>query len=533
MVTTTRKRSGELLRAVFEALIQHPEGQVPQTLFRELEHTVRLTSSELIQDQYHGLRQFEEIILRGSIPMIKAGWLERAGECFRVTYRGREAFAEYEDPELFVRQAARRSIKGWLVIYAPRTYSIASRLIDQVIIEWDTLRKIGPGSIFRTLLGESKRWQKVLPLQSPQRYSIKGVKLASYEDLLRYLESGGIAHNNAGHTFYLSPDTVTKTAFAGVMRNYPDGAGLKILKSPGTIDDSYLFGGIRNRRISVWYNRLVYNRRCLVLVANLFHAMGVGARVYDLVEIDCAGTVWTAYIVEHVAGRIPTVDECNTGIGRIRDLETRGLVRLTLTEGYDDQDFQPPGCNNNAFIDGAGRFQYVDFQSFQLVDYWNYVAQMAMGAAESCRTADEESVGSPAAQTGAINTINKGARFGFQGFGFHERSSAYQKSLAATGASIESKVVLDLTGDTGAGIATFLKLGAKWCHAWRSAEACSSVERFLLALGCTRFSLSANEVATRNEVVLPSEMVTPNEVPDPLPGLPGFLRPMLDECIVL
>ena len=66
-------------------------------------------------------------------------------------------------------------------------------------------------------------------------------------------------------------------------------------------------------------------------------------------------------------------------------------------------------------------------------------------------------------------------------------------------------------------MAQYLKMGAAWCHGWDRACASPYPERVLMALGCTRFSMTACEIS--DDRALEED-------------LPAFLHPALDGCVV-
>jgi hypothetical protein len=503
MEQASRKRSGELLQRVFETLMACPEGLVVAEVLRRVGESNALTEIERSRDRYHGMSPFEETILLTAIPMIRAGWLKEEEGRWRVTPRGASVCARVRDPEAFVLEAGRESIKGWFVVHMPRTYLFICRIKVQWHIELQMVRRNGAGRILKALLGITASWQKKLPIQAPRRFHIPGLRMSCFDDLANYLDSSGLAYYNAGHTFYLPPDSARESPFGEMMRSYPDGAGLKITKTPGDANKSYLFGGVRNRRISVMYNRLTYNRRHLVLVANLLYNEGIGPRLYDLAQMECGGQVWTAYIVEHISGRMPTVPECEAGINKIRALETEGLLKVTLSEGYKDEDLRCPDCNNNAFVANTGRFLYVDFQSFNLVDYDRYLGEIAT-----------RSTGVGSAGDGLTHprhtTVVASADDG-------RRIAALSRLMHGQQISVENRLVLQVGGKSEGLVAHCLKGAAGWCHAWEPKELAESSQQSLLALGCTRFSITP---------------LGRDDSPSLDGDLPSFLKPLLDGCVL-
>ena len=500
MELASRKRSGELLQRVFETLMACPEGLAVAEVLRRIGGSSTLTEIERSRDRYHGMSPFEETILLTAIPMIRAGWLQEEGGRWRVTPRGASVFGRVSHPETFVLEAGRESIKGWFVVHMPRTYLFICRIKAQWHIELQMVRRNGVARIAKALLGVTASWQKKLPIQAPRRFHIPGLRMSSFDDLANYLESSGLPYYNAGHTFYLPPDSARKSAFGEMMRRYPCDAGLKITKTPGDANKSYLFGGVRNRRISVMYNRLTYNRRHLTLVANLLYNEGIGPRLYDLAQMECGGQVWTAYIVEHISGRMPTVPECEAGINKIRALETEGLLKVTLSEGYKDEDLRCPDCNNNAFVADSGRFFYVDFQSFDLVGYDRYLEKIATGVGP----AGNRSTHPHSATVGTSADDDR-------------RIAALSRLMHGQQISVENRLVLHVGGKPEGLGAHCLKAAAGWCHAWAPKESVASSQQSLLALGCTRFSITP---------------LGRDDSPSLDDDLPSFLKPMLDGCVV-
>jgi hypothetical protein len=503
MEQASRKRSGELLQRVFGTLMACPEGLAVAEVLRRVGEFSTLTETERRRDRYHGMSPFEETILLTAIPMIRAGWLQEEGGRWRVTPRGASVCGDVRDPETFVLEAGRQSIKGWFVVHMPRTYLFICRIKAQWHIELQMVRRNGVARIVKALLGVTASWQKKLPIQAPRRFHIPGLRMSSFDDLANYLESSGLPYYNAGHTFYLPPDSARKSAFGEMMGSYPDDAGLKITKTPGDANKSYLFGGVRNRRISIMYNRLTYNRRHLVLVANLLYKEGIGPRLYDLAQMECGGQVWTAYIVEHIRGRMPTVPECEAGINKIRALESEGLLKVTLSEGYRDEDLRCPDCNNNAFVADSGRFFYVDFQSFNLVNYDRYLEEIAPSAAGVASAGDRSTHSHSATLVTSADE--------------DRRIPALSRLMHGQQISVENRLVLHVGGKPEGLAAHCLKAAAGWCHAWEPQELAAKSQQSLLALGCTRFSITP---------------LGPADCPSIDDDLPSFLEPMLDGCVV-
>lgn len=449
----------------------------------------------------------DEEVRRGAVAMIKAGWLVDRHGRWAITQEGERAHERYADPEKFLREAARHSLKGWLSIHSPY-YLRLTKSVERLAVEYKAMRRIGVRQIFGKTL-KTTAWQDALPVQSPRRVRVPGLGAQTLEELKAHLGEAGAAYCEGGHALYLPPASVARSAFNVLAGQYPPGFGLKIIKRPGGAD-----GATYARGMSVGdshlHHKLIHRPEHLTLVASLFHGEGVGPRPYDFVELECGGQLWTAYVMEHVAGRTPTDEECEAGVGRLRELERRGLIRVLLPEGFDDPEFDCPSCSGNALTGEDGRFHYVDFQNFFLTDYESHLTGIAREAGEASHFGEE--------------TILRGGRYLYQSVpgvslpgkrSVEDRVVVLRRLLEEAGVSVKERLVLDVGCNIGMMMAQYLKLGARWCHGWDRARVTPHTERVLLALGCTRFSTTGGDISSDQ----PMEE-----------NVPAFLRPALEGC---
>ena len=108
MAEVTRRRSGELVRGVFQILMEHPDGLRAKDVLRRLEEVVPPTEFEA--STYPGrpnIRRYEKIVRFSTITVVKAGWLVKNKGLWSLTDRGRVAFEKFTDPEEFSREAWR------------------------------------------------------------------------------------------------------------------------------------------------------------------------------------------------------------------------------------------------------------------------------------------------------------------------------------------------------------------------------------------------------------------------------------------
>ena len=106
MAETTRRRSGELLRKLFEILMLSPEGMSAGAALEQLANTVQLTEYEA-GNYGSGGRRFEKIVRFATVDCVKAGWLLKNKGTWIVTEAGIEAHRRFTDPEDFHKEAAR------------------------------------------------------------------------------------------------------------------------------------------------------------------------------------------------------------------------------------------------------------------------------------------------------------------------------------------------------------------------------------------------------------------------------------------
>jgi restriction system protein len=76
MAEITRKRVGEIVRAVFGILLQHPEGMRAKDVLAHLQQSLTLSDFEKSDYPKHpGIRRFEKTARFATIAPVKAGWM--------------------------------------------------------------------------------------------------------------------------------------------------------------------------------------------------------------------------------------------------------------------------------------------------------------------------------------------------------------------------------------------------------------------------------------------------------------------------
>ena len=105
MAEVTRRRTGEHLRALFQILLEHPEGMPARDALAALVSKVELTDYEAGNYESGG-RRFEKIIRFATVDCVKAGWLQKQKGRWSITDEGQKAYLDLPDPEQFYRTAA-------------------------------------------------------------------------------------------------------------------------------------------------------------------------------------------------------------------------------------------------------------------------------------------------------------------------------------------------------------------------------------------------------------------------------------------
>jgi restriction system protein len=106
MAEITRRRTGELLRELFNILMAAPEGLRASDALKALAERVKLTPYEA--DSYDsGGRRFDKIVRFATVDCVKAGWLVKDKGIWTITDEGRLAHAELKDPEAFYKRACK------------------------------------------------------------------------------------------------------------------------------------------------------------------------------------------------------------------------------------------------------------------------------------------------------------------------------------------------------------------------------------------------------------------------------------------
>jgi hypothetical protein len=383
-----------------------------------------------------------------------------------------------------------KRLKEIVRVRTPGLFNVARASKDRAMIEYRMLRSLRPLTLMGRLVGRRQNWQHVLPLQKPLFYELPagatGEQLMS--DLLR---TEGVSLG--GHVAYLSPEIWRRSQLRFIATYYPPDAGLKIVRAKGAIDDGRYILGSHHSRLQAW---LMYPHRLMVLVANALARFDLGPRLYDLTEIRDGADTWVAYVVQHVPNAEPTSDECARGILSLRSLAKSRILVPINPDGFNHPDFACPGCSGNAKTSEQGKFKYIDFQNFVLGNYGKFLATSSRSASEASHFGQSSVFRGGKYLYQSVPTVRAVAKRDVR-----SRMSLFQRLLADYGLTLHEKYVLDVGCNLGMMMGEYLALGARWCHGWDKPEVVKHANNLLLALGCTRYSLTGVDLQREHSLL--------------------------------
>ena len=501
MTRNERTENGIIIKKIFEILLSSPDELPVGDIMNQLAPP----------RQAAGGRPFFERAMSSCIPVIKAGWLINRGYYLSVSESGKEAFQKYSDPAELLAEAASRSLKGWLSFHFPRPYYVAGKAKDQIVAELRAARRIGARALVGKFIATKASWKRQLPLQMVRGVELPANGVTSWKELIDYLEQNNLRFYQGAHAIYLPPESFRSSVFSAFADIYPESAGLKILKERGGVEERHYVSTMVKGDSKLQLSS-IHSHKHLTLVANILYNYELGPRLFDLVEITWGEHPWTAYVIEHVDGGIPTVEQWDGGIRRLRQLHDDRVSLVALPEGFDDPEFNAPDCEGNALVTQEGAFRYIDFQNFLLDDYGLYLKRIALEATEASHFGDQSVLRGGRYLYQTIPGVNLPAKRSID-----DRVTVLKKLLEAADVSVHDKIVFDIGCNIGMMMGQYLRLGARWVHGWDRPNVIPHTEKLLLALGCTRFSTSRVDITPAYDLVS---------------DIPPFLRSGLDGCVV-
>lgn len=119
MADLDKKRRGELLRAVFDVLADHPDGIQAKDALAEVESRIELTDFEKANYPDSNVRRFEKTVRFQTINAVKAGWMVKEAGIWTPTEDGLAAHKQFTDPEQFMDEAG-KLYQAWAKAQPPK-----------------------------------------------------------------------------------------------------------------------------------------------------------------------------------------------------------------------------------------------------------------------------------------------------------------------------------------------------------------------------------------------------------------------------
>jgi restriction system protein len=153
MANVTRRRTGELLRKLFEILLQQPDGMAAKDALAALAQAVTLTDYEAGNYESGG-RRFEKIVRFSTVDTTKAGWLLKSKGRWTVTEPGREAWQQRKDPEAFYKEAVKLYWR-----WRDSQVDDSKELIEPAVAAREEAQERGIGRTFEE--SEERAWEEI------------------------------------------------------------------------------------------------------------------------------------------------------------------------------------------------------------------------------------------------------------------------------------------------------------------------------------------------------------------------------------
>jgi hypothetical protein len=305
-------------------------------------------------------------------------------------------------------------------------------------------------------------------------------------ELIGWLKAQGLEVSEGGHTFYIPPQERLGDIIPSIINFYPPGTGFKVLKDfrhPSRA--RYLYN---HRKTLIVLKRLLGTPQDRLVAANLMYSFGIGPRIWDLTCWKAQGKTYSVFVVDHVSGECPTVQQYVSFLDQLKRLNVSTHLRILIPKWEENMDFIGPHCNRNLiYSKSLGRAQYIDFQNFGLSnpDAWSKqiisIAKRELklnGNGRNGRSKSDDQLNQFTLERSAPGDKNAARRWSFI-------SEVFRKSSI----SLNGRVVLDIGCKSGATLQSSLVAGADWGIGWDNPEVVAYSERLLLSLGATRFSL--------------------------------------------
>ena len=332
--------------------------------------------------------------------------------------------------------------------------------------------------------------------QSIMAYSTELDLGQGVEGLRAALQRRNAPFSEGGWTFYLPPSPARAQAFPGLAEAFDGAVGLKILKElRGPMQAVYTPHEANPAPGAALLRKMTPSPMALVRVANAMTEAGLGVRVRDLVQLDSADSIATAYVVDHLDGGAPTAQHYADFLDLLHRVLDQGDLVTAIPSITNALDFSGPDCNGNLILDGDGVPRYVDFQAFAFANERSAIAGVV----------DRES---QVTHFGA-SRLHRPGKYLYQGIpglrpGKRDvpvRWITYKTLLDQAGVDIAGHVALDVGCNAGLMLYEALAGGARWGIGWDMPDVAAAARRLLASFGVTRATIIGGEISDSTDFV--------------------------------
>lgn len=386
--------------------------------------------------------------------------------------------------------AYRSGLRQWLKRFAFLRYIVRKiRPIYREIVFTVNAIRSGRLSVYQRNHALSHQ----LPNQKVITYWLDLPPFRDARALMDWLDDNSIHYKTGAFCIYIPPHREMWSRFGSVLSTYPSNAGLKIikdLKSP--VQAKYISKAVAPAITNVadWIS---YRPMDFLRVANYMYSAGIGPRVYDLLEIQTPHNNLSAYLVQHIVGTVPTVDECKTFLSRLDQLSEDQLIPL-LPGWKTHPDFQCPDCHGNLIQDeDKSKTLYVDFQAFMIRDANQNILQIANRIRQDVHFGNIHWIRGGQYLYQSIPGLSLGKR------DVNSRWNLFKQLLKKQGVSLKKSVVFDVGCNAGMMIYSALTDGAAWAVGWDRPAVAAGARKLLLSLGMTRFDIVGEDISIETD----------------------------------
>jgi hypothetical protein len=332
----------------------------------------------------------------------------------------------------------------------------------------------------------------------------------SSAEIVSYLRQSGLLVQEGGNAFYLPPQPGLAQTLGAAVEHYPPGSGFKVLRDFRRLEEAHYLHPERQTRLR---RRLIGTPRDQLIVANYLHWLDLGPRVWDVCLLEAGGVSMPAFIVQHVDGTTPNVDEWSAFMARLRTALAQTELRISVPRWERNKDFRCPGCNRNLLRDPSGALHYIDFQNFSLRNPRRLLASMSDAAIAACREDPRKVCYEYPSTDRRLSAFPCPSAQETT-----EQFRTIRHLLHEEGVEFHNRLVLDIGCGTGAMLHRTLSAGAWWGLGWDRPAMARQARAIAVASGFTRLDVISADLDD------PCAFST---------STPVWLRRHLDDSVVL